>query len=621
MAHLTEDDLMGHVMIVGASGAGKTNLLLYMMQHIAKSKKAGIIFIDPHGDASLQLKATVPETTVFDPVYAPFALNPMDLGEYSSKEERKVMVQRRVGELVNMMKDMFGVEQSRSPRLLWIFRGLLYFLYSISDTPTFLDLYFLLSELLSSPSRVKGMMKSGDEVLSKTADAMAELEPTAFTAVMNRISNFVMPAGSFTSRTFCTRKSTVDFLKMVSEPGVYAFRLARNILPEDFRSVLTSTVILNVFYAVEKRKKIFDSTGKELFPVHLIVDEFQTVASLETLEVILSEARKFGLFLVTANQHLTQIPEALLKSLEGNSRLIFSFRVGPDDAKELAKVMGNPDLEQILTTLPNYTAIVKRVDKVYIFRVPKAEYGDEIKALESIKRDVKLEEDRKPIYASAFGRGPPMTPAQWAVLSYLFVHAPQVSYEALKNEMFKKYAWDESVTLSALNYLMDSGYVRASRSLSGIYYEASRMALERFFLRTEEVISKRAGGAEHNAIARALIRRFWEAGYWVEADTGEPAEEKPDLLVFRPIEEQKASKEIMKKVRDPENWDVPVAYEIETLSNDPSWIRHNLEKNREKGYHVVFVVSDEEKARKLREILGQGEYSVLVVPLQKSEAS
>ena len=615
MPTLRDEDLIGHVMIVGASGAGKTNLLLYIMQHLAKNKNVGIIFVDPHGDASLQLKATVPETTIFDPVYAPFALNPMDLGEYSNEEERKIMVQRRVGELVNMMKDMFGVEQSKSPRLLWIFRGLLYFLYSISDTPTFLDLYFLLSELLANPAKVKGMMKGGDEVLSKTADAMAELESTAFTAVMNRISNFVMPAGSFTSRTFCTRKSTVDFLKMVSEPGVYAFRLARNILPDDFRNVLTSTVILNVFYAVEKRKKIFDSMNKELFPVYLVVDEFQTVASLETLDVILSEARKFGLFLVTANQHLTQIPEALLKSLEGNSRLIFAFRVGPDDAKELAKVMGNPDLEQVLTTLPNYTAIVKRVDKIYFFRVPKAEYGDEIKALESIKRDVKLEEDRKPIYMSAFGGGPPMTPAQWAVLSFLYINAPQVSYETLKNEMFKKYAWDESVTLSALNYLIDNGFVKASRSVDAIYYELTQIALERFFGSTEEVVSKRAGGAEHNAIARILIKRFWEAGYWVDVDTGEPGGEKPDMLVFKPIEEQKASKDIIKKVRDPENWDMPVAYEIETLNNDPAWIRHNFEKNREKGYQVVFVVSDEEKAKKLKEILGAGDYSILIVQI------
>ena len=602
-------------MVVGASGAGKTNLLLHIIQHLAESRNAGIIFVDPHGDASLQMKATIPETTVFDPVYAPFALNPMDIGDYADEEERKTLVQRHVGELVSMMKDLFGVEQSRAPRLLWIFRGLLYFLYSISDTPTFLDLYYLLSELLRNPSRVRGMMKGEDEIIRKTADAMAELEPAAFTAVMNRISNFVMPAGSYTSRTFCTRKSTIDFLKLVEEPKQYAFRLPRNVLPEDFRNVLTSTVILNVFYAVEKRKRLFELEGRELFPVYLVIDEFQTVAPLETLEVILSEARKFGLFLITANQNLMQLPEKLLKSMEGNSALIFSFRVGPGDAREIARTMGNPELENVLTTLQNYTAIVKRVDRVYFFRVPKAREGDADRALESIITDVRLQEDRKPIYAAVESKGPPVTPAQWAVLSYLYVHAPQVSYEALKNEMFKKYAWDESVTLSALNFLIDSGYVNASRGSEAMYYELTPLALERFFQQTQEVLSKRAGGPEHNAIARILIRRFWEAGYWVEVDNGAIAGQRPDLLVYKPLEEQRASKDLIKKGRDPENWDSPVAYEIETMGNDPAWIRHNLEKNLERGYEVVFAVSDEWKAKKLKEILGEGNYRVLIVPL------
>lgn len=603
-------------MVVGASGAGKTNLLLYLMQHLAHKGDSGIIFVDPHGDASLQLKATVPGTEVFDPVYAPFALNPMDIGDYSDKEERKALVQRRVGELVNMMKDLFGVEQSRAPRLLWIFRGLLYYLYSITDTPTFLDLYFLLSDLLENPARVKRMMKGEDEVIRKTAEAMAELEPAAFASVMNRIANFVMPAGSYASRTFCTRKSTVDFLSLVSEPKVYAFRLARNLLPEDFRNVLTSTIILNVFFAVEKRKKVFELENRGIFPVYLVVDEFQTVANLETLEVILSEARKFGLFLITANQNLNQLPEKLLKSLEGNSRLIFSFRVGPDDSREMAKAMGNHELENVLTTLPDYTAIVKRVDRIYYFKVPKAKEGDEVEALRAIRAIAELHEDRTPVYIGSM-KGPPMAPAQWAVLSYLYVHAPQVSYEWLKNEMFKKYSWDESVTLSALNSLLDSGYVRASKSSDSVYYEVTPLALDRFFSETHEVVSRRAGGPEHNAIARVLIRRFWEAGYWVEVDSGSSPEQKPDMLVYRPMEEQKTSKELVRKARDPENWDIPVAYEIETMSNSAEQIRKNYEKNAEEGYRVVFVVSDEEKAKKLKQILGEGNYSVMVVQLQK----
>ncbi len=612
MAILTDDDLQGHVFIVGSTGAGKTNLLLHLMQYLS-SRNATIIAIDPHGDLALDLKGTVPSTAVYDPVLSPFALNPLDLGSYESPEERTQLVQRKVGEVVDMMKDLFGVEQSKAPRLLWIFRGLLYYLYSLSDTPTFLDLYFLLSDLLSDPSKVKRLMRGSEEVIRRSAEAMSELEPTAFTAVMNRISNFVLPAGSYTSRTFCVRKTTVDFLGLTETGKVSVFRLSRNQLPDDFRKILTATIVINVFYAVERRKKIYDSKGIPLHPVFLVIDEFQTIAYLDTLDEILSEARKFGLFLYSANQHLAQIPETLLKSLETNSKLLVSFRVGPDDAHELAKAMGDPKLEATLTMLPNYAAIVKRMDRVYYFRVPKARYPQVALAEieNTIKTNVTLEEDRSPIYST--GSVVPFSPAQWAVLAYLFLHGPNVPYDDIKNEMFRKYAWDESVTISALNCLLDMGYTRAIKTSSGLFYSLSEEAMSRFFTSTESVASKRAGGALHNEMVRRLVRRFWESGYYVEVDTGDEPGEKPDLLVFRPAETVERLRDVIKVIRDPDEWERPVAYEVETMTNSAEQIRHNLEKNLAKGYPVVFVVPDIKAEEKLKEMIGGDRYSVAVL--------
>jgi len=145
MASLDSGSLKGHVFVVGATGSGKSTLLVYLMKFIHdKMKDASVIFIDPHGDASVQIASLVENPTLYDPIYAPFALNPMDLGKYEGESERTYLVQRRVSELVNMLNEIFGVEQTKAPRLLWIFRGLLYYLYSITDTPTFLDLYTLL---------------------------------------------------------------------------------------------------------------------------------------------------------------------------------------------------------------------------------------------------------------------------------------------------------------------------------------------------------------------------------------------------------------------------------------------------------------------------------------------
>jgi hypothetical protein len=78
---------------------------------------------------------------------------------------------------------------------------------------------------------------------------------------------------------------------------------------------------MDLFFAIEKRK----NDMKSITPVYLVIDEFQNVADLDILDVIFSEARKFGLYLIVAHQHLLQVNETLLHSILSNSRLIIAF--------------------------------------------------------------------------------------------------------------------------------------------------------------------------------------------------------------------------------------------------------------------------------------------------------
>ncbi|MEK7384392.1 MAG: hypothetical protein AAB262_14040, partial [Elusimicrobiota bacterium] len=51
---------------------------------------------------------------------------------------------------------------------------------------------------------------------------------------------------------------------------------------------------------------------------------------------LLAEARKYGLGLVLANQHLEQLDDRLRAALFGNAGSLVVFRVGADDARVLA---------------------------------------------------------------------------------------------------------------------------------------------------------------------------------------------------------------------------------------------------------------------------------------------
>jgi hypothetical protein len=89
---------------------------------------------------------------------------------------------------------------------------------------------------------------------------------------------------------------------------------------------------------------------------HLYVDEFQSV-STQSFSTLLSEARKFGLSIVLANQFLSQITdERILRSIFGNVGTILAFRVGVSDAELLERELGGAITSAELCGLPNWRA-------------------------------------------------------------------------------------------------------------------------------------------------------------------------------------------------------------------------------------------------------------------------
>jgi hypothetical protein len=90
----------------------------------------------------------------------------------------------------------------------------------------------------------------------------------------------------------------------------------------------------------------------------LYVDEFQSLAT-QSFVTLLSEARKFGLSLVLANQFLAQVKDPrIIQAIFGNVATLVCFRLGQADAelmeKEFAPAFGRFDLRN----LPNWHACI-----------------------------------------------------------------------------------------------------------------------------------------------------------------------------------------------------------------------------------------------------------------------
>ena len=204
-----------------------------------------------------------------------------------------------------------------------------------------------------------------DEIIRSTIDAISKLPKDAFAPVVNRISNFVLPPQSITSRTFCSRTSKLDFDEMMVPGRLTIFRITKT-LPYDFRRLISASIVMRFYFAVEKRAARLERAGEPpsaRTPIVLAVDEFQNISDLKLLDTILSESRKYGLYLWMVNQNIQQIRPELFSSISGNVGPVYAFRVGPDDASKISELISptrKDEVRDALISLPDYTCVVRK---------------------------------------------------------------------------------------------------------------------------------------------------------------------------------------------------------------------------------------------------------------------
>jgi len=91
---------------------------------------------------------------------------------------------------------------------------------------------------------------------------------------------------------------------------------------------------------------------------YLYVDEFQNFAT-DAFAVILSEARKYKLNLIMANQYVAQMPDEVRDAVFGNVGTSLCFQVGFDDAECFSNQFSEEVLPNDITSLPKYQCYTK----------------------------------------------------------------------------------------------------------------------------------------------------------------------------------------------------------------------------------------------------------------------
>jgi hypothetical protein len=92
------------------------------------------------------------------------------------------------------------------------------------------------------------------------------------------------------------------------------------------------------------------------------VDEFQNF-STDSFASILSEARKYRLNLIVANQFIGQLTDEIREAVFGNIGTIVAHRMGPEDAEFMVKQFAPVFDVSDLVNIPNYNAVMRLDDR------------------------------------------------------------------------------------------------------------------------------------------------------------------------------------------------------------------------------------------------------------------
>ncbi|HZM63897.1 MAG TPA: DUF87 domain-containing protein [Candidatus Saccharimonadales bacterium] len=325
---MPRDDRGRHLYILGQTGVGKSALLELLTISDVYSP-FGFAVIDPHGDYAQNILKRIPEERIKDVLYFnaadtefPIAFNPLEVYDPKLKTHT-------CSELIGVLKRLF---ESWGPRLEYILR---YTILALLDYPnaTMLDITRM---LIDKKFRKEVLTYVHDPVVLnfwnvEFASWNEKFATEAVAPVLNKVGAFT--ANPLVRNIIGQPKSSFNIRQIMDERKILVVNLSRGLVGEDNAALLGSLIVTKMQMAAMSRANI---PAEERVPFYMYVDEFQNFAT-DSFSTILSEARKYGLYLTVANQYVAQMMPEVKDAVFGNVGSIVTFRISADDARTMQR--------------------------------------------------------------------------------------------------------------------------------------------------------------------------------------------------------------------------------------------------------------------------------------------
>ncbi|MCL5789218.1 MAG: DUF87 domain-containing protein [Candidatus Thermoplasmatota archaeon] len=300
-----------HTLIIGSSGAGKSSMIVGMMNDILESRAGKVILIDPHGDTARNMEGTR---------YKKYVISPC-----SENSVNVIGIGRNGGTAYKVAEDFLSILRSYrevqysdpmvGPRIEDLISRGISILAGIEGM-TLVDLYNILrnpkvGEEIAIRSKNRDLKHFLEELESMTREEKASTE-----RAIGRIANDPMIRS-----LICNPEDDGQLVRAMEEEEIVIFDLDRSSLGYEDSRLLSNIFALYVWFAISEARR-----GNYF----LFLEEGQDYQSTLIADMI-SSGRKFGLRIFFVTTSFKSISKNLDSMLVSNiSNYIFMKLTDPD---------------------------------------------------------------------------------------------------------------------------------------------------------------------------------------------------------------------------------------------------------------------------------------------------
>lgn len=319
----------------------------------------GVAVLDPHGDLAERILRYIPEDRIKDVIYMnpddlshPIGMNLLELSDGITGDDLLREKDLITEAAISVLRKIFSEDDSGGHRIEYVLRNAIQTALTLEGSTLF-TIFELLNDAKYRRKVVKSLEdKNLKDFWNNELGKAGEFQRVKMAAgITAKIGRFLFSASA--RRVLEQPKSTIDFEDILGSRKILICNFSKGMLGEDTSTLFGTIVLAKLQTAALRRARIAEQSR---VPFYLYVDEFQNFATMSFVQM-LSEARKYKLFLTMAEQSTSQQDEQrLVDIILANVGTIVCFHSGSPSDERLVLPLFAPFIQQgEIANLPAYS--------------------------------------------------------------------------------------------------------------------------------------------------------------------------------------------------------------------------------------------------------------------------